>query len=61
MIFDILIDTGDAAHAVTDDFNGLQRGDGMPDVGAYERERDEPGSSVWLAGLVLIAMRRRRR
>ncbi len=101
----MLINAGDPAHGTTDDFNGTPRGDGMPDVGAYEHTGDTnpgwdpgegfksetavipdgevpnpadddppavgngsgccdartPGSSVWLAGLVVIALRRRRR
>lgn len=31
-----LIDAGDPAHGVAEDFNGTARSDGMPDVGAYE-------------------------
>ncbi len=101
----MVIDAGDPARGVPDDFNGTLRSDGMPDVGAYERTgatnpgwdpgegfMDEapvivdedpgarsddlpqpvgsgsgccdartPGSSVLLAGLLLLALRRRRR
>ncbi len=101
----MLINAGDATRSSLDDFNGTPRGDGMPDVGAYERTTDlnpgwdpgegfksetpvtvdgepanpsddlplpvgsgagccdarTPGSSIWLAGLVVIALRRRRR
>lgn len=101
----MLINAGDPTHSALDDFNGTARGDGMPDVGAYERTTDTnpgwdpgegfksdtpvtpdtdvsnpsddlptpvgsgsgccdartPGSSLWLAGLVVIALRRRRR
>ncbi len=101
----MLINAGDPTHGATDDFNGTVRGDGMPDVGAYEHTTDTnpgwdpgegfksetpvtpdgevpnpsddlaqpvgsgsgccdaraPGSSLWLAGLVVIALRRRRR
>ncbi len=32
-----LVNAGDAAHTVLEDFNGTPRADGMPDVGAYER------------------------
>lgn len=32
-----LINAGDQAHTVLEDFNGTPRADGMPDVGAYER------------------------
>lgn len=43
-----LIDAGDAAHALADDFNGTAR-DGMPDVGAYEHTSDDnPG---WPLGM----------
>jgi hypothetical protein len=101
----MLINAGDPGHSAPDDFNGTLRGDGMPDVGAYERTTDTnpgwdpgegfksetavipdgevaspsddlpepvgsgsgccdartPGSSFWLAGLVVLALRRRRR
>lgn len=39
-----LVNAGDAAHTVLEDFNGTPRADGMPDVGAYERTTDtNPG------------------
>lgn len=98
-----LVNSGSTAPGVPDDFNGTPRGDGLPDVGAYERtsatnpgwdpgegfkdptpviadgafvERDDlpapsgsggccdaraSGSTSLFAGLVLLALRRRRR
>jgi hypothetical protein len=39
-----LVDTGDPANTVSDDFNATPRTDGKPDVGAYERTGDaNPG------------------
>ena len=103
----MLLNRGDPAYAVADDFNGTLRLDHMPDIGAYERtmpsnpgwplgegfkaetpvvpdgymtpgyecldfckdvesgsgccDARTPGSSGLLAGLVLLAMGRRRR
>lgn len=39
-----LVNAGDPAHSAADDWNGLPRSDGHPDVGAYERSTDSnPG------------------
>ena len=39
-----LINAGDHANALLEDFNGTVRGDGMPDIGAYEHTTDtNPG------------------
>ncbi|MBW2461053.1 MAG: right-handed parallel beta-helix repeat-containing protein [Deltaproteobacteria bacterium] len=46
----VLIDSGDSAQGASEDYNGSARGDGSPDVGAYEHTAPENPGWMLAAG-----------